>query len=218
MRFLPRTTSPRCCTRSEWPPECHPQKEKLMLKRATVLLLVVLLGSYAAPVSAQSLTEEQLTAQFAAELNEYASTHSEEQTREYAQYRLDQLTYSNLIAEPTQTNLLVTAISPEVLYGTEESIYLDLDYDFNRDSQLRQCTYVKQEQCRSAYNADLFTSAAISTGVFAGCNAITALSGFILCTAAALAAHMLMIQAARERYQSCYDNAAWECRKELGLL
>ena len=184
-------------------------------------MLVVLLGSYAAPTSAQTLTEEELTTQFSAELYQYASTHSEEDTRAYAQYRLDQLTYSNLIPEPMQTNLLDSAISPEVLYGTGEftnSVYLDLDSEFNRDTQLRDCTYRRQEQCRTTYNADVLTSAAISTGVFAGCNAITALSGFILCTAAALAAHMLMIQAARERYQSCYNNAAWECRKELGLL
>ena len=101
-----------------------------MLKRATVLLLVVLLGSYAAPVSAQNLTKEELAAQFAAELYNYASSHSEEEARAYAQYRLDQLTYSNLAPEPTQTNLLEAGISPEVLYGTGEytsTIYLDLD-------------------------------------------------------------------------------------------
>lgn len=189
-----------------------------MLKRATVLLLVVLLGGYAAPVSAQTLTEEEWTSRFTAELYDYASTHSEAETRAYAQYRLDQLTYSNLFPETTQTNLLEGGISPEVLYGEyTTSIYLDLDRDFNLDSRLRECTFRKQEQCRSSYNADLFTSAAISTGVFAGCNAITALSGFLLCTAAAFAAHMLMIQAARERYQNCIDNAAWECRRELGL-
>jgi len=190
-----------------------------MLKTTTVLLLVVLLGSYAAPVSAQTLSEEEWTARFTAELNDYASTHSEAETRAYAQYRLDQLTYSNLIPETTQTSLLEAGISPEVLYGEyTTTIYLDLDYEFNLSSKLSECTFRKQEQCRSTYNSDLLTSAAISTGIFAGCNAITALGGFILCTAAALAAHMLMIQAARERYQTCINNAAWECRKELGLL
>jgi hypothetical protein len=190
-----------------------------MLKRATVLLLVVLLASYAAPVSAQTLTQEDWTARFTAELNDYASTHSEAETRAYAQYRLDQLTYSNFIPETTQTNLLEPGISPEVLYGEyTTSTYLDLDYDFNRSSKLSECTFRRQEQCRSAYNSDVLTSAAISTGIFAGCNAITALSGFLICTAAALAAHMLMIQAARERYQTCINNSAWECRKELGLL
>lgn len=129
-----------------------------MLKRATVLLLVVLLGSYAAPVSAQTLTEQEWTAQFTAELSNYASTHSEQETRAYAQYRLDQLTYSNLIPETSQTNLLEGGISPEVLYGEyTTSIYLDLDRDFNFDSKLRECTFRKQEQCRSTYNADLFT-------------------------------------------------------------
>lgn len=129
-----------------------------MLKRATVLLLVVLLGSYAAPVSAQTLTEQEWTAQFTAELSNYASTHSEQETRAYAQYRLDQLTYSNLIPETSQTNLLEGGISPEVLYGEYTTgIYLDLDRDFNFDSKLRECTFRKQEQCRSTYNADLFT-------------------------------------------------------------
>jgi hypothetical protein len=190
-----------------------------MLKRATVLLLVVLLGSYAAPVSAQTLTEDELAAQFTAELYEYASTHSEEETRTYAEYRLDQLTYSNLIPEPTEANVLEAGISPEVLYGEyTTTIYLDLDYEFNLDNKLRDCTYRKQEVCRTNYNAEILTSAAIASGVFAGCNAITAFSGFIICTAAALAAHALMIQAARERYQTCINNAAWECRKELGLL
>jgi len=188
-----------------------------MLKRATVFLLVVLLGSYAAPVSAQTLTEQEWTTRFTTELNDYASTHSDQETRTYAQYRLDQLTYSNLLPETTQASLLDSGISSEVLYGEyTTTIYLDLDREFNRDSKLRDCTFRKQEQCRSTYKADLFTSAAISTGVFAGCNAITALAGFILGTAAAFAAHMLMIQAARERYQSCYNNAACECRKELG--
>ena len=88
-----------------------------MLKRATVLLLVVLLGSYAVPVSAQTLTEQEWTVQFTGELTDYASTHSEAETRAYAQYRLDQLTYSNLIPETTQASLLERGISPEVLYG-----------------------------------------------------------------------------------------------------
>src|SRR5215211_7593910 len=96
-------------------PLLNPQKGTAMLKRATVLLLVVLLASYAAPVSAQTLTEEQISSQFAAELYEYASTHSEEEARAYAQYRLDQLTYSNLLPDPMQTNLLDVGISPEVL-------------------------------------------------------------------------------------------------------
>lgn len=166
-----------------------------MLKRATVFLLVVLLGSYAVPVSGQTLTEQEWTTRFTTELTDYASTHSEAETRAYAQYRLDQLTYSNLIPETTQANLLEAGISPELLYGEyTTTIYLDLDREFNLDSKLRDCTFRKQEQCRSTYNADLLTSAAISTGIFAGCNAITALSGFILCTAAAFAAHMLMIK------------------------
>ena len=194
-----------------------------MFRRATVLSLIVLLACYGAPVSAQTLTEEQWTTHFISELNEYASTHTEEETRAYAQYRLDELTDSNLIPEPTETNVLEAGISPEVLYGTgawsdATTIYLDLDYEFNLDSKLRECTFKRQEQCRTNYNSDLLTSAAISTGVFAGCNAITALSAFIICTAAAFAAHMLMIQAAKERYRTCQNNVAWECRKEVGTL
>src|SRR5689334_13955088 len=116
-------------------------EKTFMVKRATVLLLVVLLASYAAPVSAQTLTEQEWSARFTAELNDYASTHSEAETRAYAQYRLDQLTSSNLIPETTQANLLEAGISPEVLYGeTTSAIYLDLDYEFNLDSKLRDCT------------------------------------------------------------------------------
>ena len=193
-----------------------------MLKRLTVLLLVVLLACYGAPVSAQT-TEEEWTAYFTAELNEYAAMHSEEETRAYAQYRLDQLTYANLIPEATQTNVFEAGILAEVLYGAgawsdTTTIYLDLDYEFNLSNKLRECTWRKQEQCRTNYNAEVLTAHALTIGVFAGCNAITVGAGFIACVVAALAAHALLIQAARERYGTCHNNAAWECRKELGML
>ena len=179
----------------------------------TFVSIATLFCTYSIPASAQT-TEEIYKAQFESELYEYASTHSEEETRAYAQYKLDQLTYSNLIDEPAQANLLEAGISPEVLYGN--TIYLDLDRDWYSDP-LRECTRRKQGQCRTDYNAELLTSAAIATGIFAGCNAITAFSAFVVCVAAALVAHMLMIQAARERYQTCYNNAPWACRRELGL-
>ena len=189
-----------------------------MLKRATVLLLVVLLAIYAAPVSAQTSTEEELTNQFTAELNDYASTHSEPETRTYAQYRLDQMTQSYL--DPQQTTL-ASVISPEVLYGTGEyatSIYLDLDYDFNLSDRYRQCLKLKSQQCLDAYHADVLTATAVTAGIFAGCNAITALSGFIACAAAAYVSYVLMVQAAQEKYNSCLSGVTWECKKELGTL
>lgn len=219
MRFLPRTTSPRCCTRSEWPPDATRRKKRLMLKRAAVLLRVVLLGSYAAPASAQTSTEEQLTNQFTTELNEYASTHSEQETRAYAQYRLDQMAQSYL--DPQQTTL-ASVISPEVLYGTGEyattSIYLDLDYDFNLSDRYRQCVKLRGQQCLDTYHADVLTASGITAGIFAGCNAITALAGFIACAAAAYVGYVLLVQAAQEKYNSCMSGVTWECKRELGTL
>ena len=191
-----------------------------MLKRATALLLVVVLASYAFPVSAQTSTEEQLTAQFAAELNDYAATHSLEELKAYAQYRLDLMTSQSLVAaEPGTTTL---GISPEVWYGPSYGdgmngiIYLDLDRE-PYDSPYSQCLRQKREGCRIEYNAKLLESAAIATAVFAGCTAITVGSGFALCAAAALAMHVLQITAARQRYQWCLDSAPYDCRRELGL-
>jgi len=192
-----------------------------MFKRiVTLMSIAALFSAYSIPASAQT-TEAEYQAQFEAELYEYAATHSEDEARAYAYSRLDQLTSTNLISEPAQTNPLEAGIAPEILYGPEEfttDIYLDLDRDFNSDSRLRECTRRKQEECRTNYNAELLTSAAIATGIFAGCNAITAFTAFVVCVAAALAAHMLMIQAARGRYQTCFNNAPWNCRKELGML
>lgn len=191
-----------------------------MLKRATVLLLVVLLGSYAIPVSAQTLTEEELTAQFAAELNEYAATHSLQELHAYALYRLNLMTSQNqMVEEPSAVTL---GISPEVWYGPDYGdsmnslIYLDLERE-PYDSPYAQCLRHKKEDCRVEYNAKLLESAAISTAVFAGCTAITSGSGFALCAAAALAMHALQIAAASKRYTWCLDSAPYNCRRELGL-
>ena len=190
-----------------------------MLKRATVLLLVVLLGNYAAPVSAQTLTEEELTAQFATEFNEYAATHSFEELQAYAQYRLDLITSQSLLSdEPTPSTL---GISPDVWYGEDYGdistlIYLDLDRE-PYDSPYSQCLRHKQEECRVEYNARLLESAALATAVLAGCLAITTPANFALCAAAALAMHLLQVNAARERFNFCTNSAPYNCRRELGL-
>lgn len=196
-------------------PLTAPEKDIGMLKRATVLLLVVLLSSYAAPVSAQTSTEEELTAQFAAEFNEYAATHSLEELKAYAQYRLDLMTSQSLIPEQSTESTL--GISPQVWYGPDygdmtSAIYYDLDRE-PYDSPYAQCLRMKREECRVEYNAKLFESAAIATAVFAGCTAITSGAGFALCAAAALAMHAMNITAARQRYQWCLDSAPYNCRR-----
>lgn len=190
-----------------------------MLKRATVLLLVVLLSGYAFPVSAQTSTEEQLTAQFEAELNAYAATHTLAELKAYAQNRLNLMTSQSLTPEPSASTL---GISPEVWYGPDwdsmnNIIYLDLERE-PYDSPYAQCLRHKREECRIEYNAKLFESAAIATAVFAGCTAITTGTGFIACAAAALAMHALQIKAATDRYYWCMNSAApYNCRRELGL-
>jgi hypothetical protein len=189
-----------------------------MLKRATVLLLVVLLGCYAAPVSAQTLTEEELTAQFAAELNDYAATHSFEELKAYAQYRLDLITSENLITEVAGSSTL--GISPEVWYGEGYGdatlIYLDLDRE-PYDGPYAQCLRHKRAECLVEYNARFLESAALATAVMAGCLAMTTPANLVLCVAAALTMHALQVAAARQRYQFCVDSAPYNCRRELGL-
>jgi len=190
-----------------------------MLKRATVLLLVVLLGCYAAPVSAQTLTEEELTAQFATELNEYAATHSIEELRAYGQYRLDLITSENLMTEVASAATL--GVSPEVWYGEDYGdmatlIYFDLDRE-PFDSPYAQCLRHKQEECRVEYNARIIESAALATAVMAGCLALTTPANLVICMAAALTMHVLQVAAARQRFQFCLNSAPYNCRRELGL-
>lgn len=76
----------------------------------------------------------------------------------------------------------------------------------------QQCRAAKLEECRRTYNAELFASAAVSTTIFAGCLALTAGSAFVLCVAAAVAAHALNIAAAKQRYQACVTRAKYECQ------
>jgi hypothetical protein len=191
-----------------------------MLKRPTVLLLVALLSCYAFPASAQTSTEAQLTAQFTAELNEYAATHSLAEVKAYAQNRISLMTSQNLM--PVESTSSTLGISSAVWYGPDYGddmnsiIYLDLERE-PYDSPYSQCLRHKKEECRIEYNAKLLESAAIATAVFAGCTAITATSGFILCAVAALTMHALQVTAARQRYQYCIDSAPYTCRRDLGL-
>lgn len=76
----------------------------------------------------------------------------------------------------------------------------------------QECRSAKLEECRRTYNAELFSSAAVSTTIFAGCLALTAGSAFVLCVAAAVAAHALNIAAAKQRYQACISRANYECQ------
>jgi hypothetical protein len=200
-------------------PNTHPEKTGTsMLKRATVLLLVVLLGCYAAPVSAQVSTEEELTAQFAAELNDYAATHSFEELKAYAQYRIDLITSENLITEVASASTL--GISPEIWYGEGYGdatlIYLDLDRE-PFDSPYAECLRHKRAECLVEYNARLLESAALATAVAVGCLAMTTPANLVLCVAGAMAMHALQVAAARQRYQFCVDSAPYNCRRELGL-
>jgi hypothetical protein len=57
-----------------------------------------------------------------------------------------------------------------------------------------------------------FPRRAVSTTIFAGCLALTAGSAFVLCVAAAAAAHVLNIAAAKQRYQACVTRAQYECQ------
>lgn len=192
----------------------------------TFVSIAALFCSYSIPASAQT-TEEQLTAQFEAELYEYSLTHSREEVAAYAQYRLDSMTTNGYSGE---TNVLEAEISGDVLYDDTEDLFsvwlrgettfnslIYLDEDRDPYDALLDCTHRKWDECRAQYNASLFTSAALATGIFAGCNGITALTGFIACTAAALAAHGLQIKSASITLESCVSGAYEACRREAGL-
>lgn len=86
-----------------------------------------------------------------------------------------------------------------------------IEFYGDEDDRRTRCIRDQREACRLEYNAELFQSAAIGTGVFLGCGALTVGSGIILCAAGGLGVHALGIAAARQRRDACNARAEYLC-------
>ncbi|HEY6803389.1 MAG TPA: hypothetical protein VI306_07405 [Pyrinomonadaceae bacterium] len=188
-----------------------------MLRLTLCLLLAagILLNSF--PLSAQqtdatpnsSPTIEQLTPIFEEELTAYAATHTDDEVRQYALNRLNEMTASALGVAvnqlPTMQQDLVT-VDPYPYYPGDPG-----DPWGGGDNRLNICLAGHYEACRRNYNADIFTSAAVSTGVMIACLTVSGGTLALGCAALALAAHAAGIAAANERYQACMALAQTDC-------
>lgn len=189
-----------------------------MLRICLAVFLIAGIWIYTTPIQAQQTTEE-VQAAFEAELTEYAATHTDDELRAYAAMRMNELTDQALWEETP----IASVISPEVWYG--ESTMDDRPGDkwgggdpidpYSGD-EYKTCLNGRYEECRRNYNADIFISAGVSTGIAAGCVGLTAGSGLIICVALALSVHAAGIAAANERYQGCKVRAQLDCRMQTG--
>ncbi len=159
----------------------------------------------------QQLTEQQ----FVDELTTYSETHTLEETQAYAQTRADNMTNDAL-------DLTVLASKsggkskPRSYFGHVRFVPASFKKSFFLDDA--SCRRQRGEICRQSYNAEILTSAGIATGIFGGCNAITALTGFIACTGAALAAHGFGIAAARSHRNGCVLLGNLECDRDNSAM
>ena len=159
--------------------------------------------------------EASLQSYFEAEMTAYAKTHTQDEVIAYAQARLDAMTAEALLPDAdAEVNLF------SELFAEEPILFYDPVITYGGggggSGQLQYCLRTRGEECRRTYNSELFASAAVSTGMMAGCVAITVGSGLIICAAAALVAHGLAIAAARERYSACNSRAQSDCYLQYG--
>ena len=126
-----------------------------------------------------------------AQVKTYSATHTGQQTLAYAETLLNQMTENNLAFDSS-------------VYDQEWGDPLQgYDPGDAREEQRRKCIADHKEACHHEYNAEIFQSASVATGAFAGCGLITAGTGVIWCAAGGLAIHALGIAAARQRRQAC---------------
>jgi hypothetical protein len=193
-----------------------------MLRRILVVFLIVSITCVTCvSTSAQETTQTQealqatLEASFQTELTIYAKTHTPAEVVAYAQARLNAMTTEAVLPNPDGSVNLFSE-----LFAEEPILFYDPSITFGGggggSGQLAFCLRTRGEECRRTYNSELFASAAVSTGMMAGCVAITVGSGLIICAAAALVAHALAIAAARERYSACNSRAQSDCYLQYG--
>jgi hypothetical protein len=185
-----------------------------------IILSVLLTGAVLCPsiplAIAQSETDETdqatLEAAFEAELTTYAATHTDAELIDYVNARLNQLT-DDALANPDGN--ATSSLSNFSSFGESTIFYFDGEVDLSGSggtSEFDFCMNTRTEECRRAYNAEILTSGAVATAIFAGCLGLTVGSGLIACAAAALAAHALYIAAAQQRYEACKTRAYSDCR------
>jgi len=182
-----------------------------------LILSVLLTGSVlctSTPVAVaqyESLDQAALESSFKAELTAYAANHTDAELIDYVNARFSQISNSAL-TNPTGS----AAFSLDNFSLFESTtFYFDGEvelYGGGGSSQFDFCMNTRTEECRRQYNAEVLTSGAVATAIFAGCVGLTVGSGLIACAAAALAAHALNLAAAQERFQACKTRAYSDCR------
>jgi hypothetical protein len=153
-----------------------------------------------------------LESSFEAELTAYAADHTEAELIDYVNARLNQVT-DVALADPVGN----ATFSLNNFSSFDESTIFYFDgevelYGGSGSSQFDFCMNTRTEECRRQYNAEVLTSGAVATAIFAGCVGLTVGSGLIACAAAALAAHALSLAAAQERFEACKTRAYSDCR------
>ncbi len=195
-----------------------PQNHRNKMKNTTVrflsvmLMALLLVTGLPSHVNAQQQSTEQ---QFVDELTTYSQTHTREETQAYAQTRADNMTNESL-------DLTVLASKsggkskPRSYFGQVRFVPASFKKSFFLDDA--SCRRQRGEICRQNYNAEILTSAGVATGIFGGCNAITALTGFIACTGAALAVHGFGIAAAHSHRNACVLSGNLECDRDNSVM
>ena len=187
-------------------------KRTILCLSLTLTLLVLSLPASVAQVNAVSYQpNEDLIASyeslFEAELTAYAANHTDAEVKAYAQARLNQMTTLG-VDDPFSDAATAPTNSPSTS-STYPDPFNYRDTDFGGDYEF--CISTRTEECRRLYNAELFTSGAASTAIFAGCVGLTTGTGLIACAAAALAVHAANIAAAKQRQQACLTRAQSDC-------
>lgn len=134
-----------------------------------------------------------------AKLIQYSATHTGPETLEYAETLIYEMT-----DDAFDDGSGVGGLFPPATFGGE------INY-FSTEEERRRCIRDQKEACRNDYNADLFQSAGVGTGVFLGCTTFTAGSGALVCGVGGFAVHLLGVAAARQRRQACELRAPYLC-------
>ena len=132
-----------------------------------------------------------------AELEAFAATHTLDELRAEINRRIDAETSINLNS-PQSASKALPILSPE----DEQSI--------------SECIARRRRSCRLTFEADVLTAAAGTVVAAGACTAITALTGVIICSAAALVGQQLLNGAAYRRQQACELNGIQDCYERTG--
>jgi hypothetical protein len=196
------------------------------LRKATIMLLsIAVFLTYSTPLSAQTTqpTEEEVTAQFEAELLAYAATHTDSEVVAYAKARVSQITSQGLVGTAQSTSManpLSLVISEEVLSPTGSMnllIFTDPEGGDGYDpGRLRFCLETRNKECYQQWEADVAASSATAVTIIAGCAALSGGTALAVCLAGALTVHFLNIASNSRKYQACTTRAYSDCQLAYG--